>query len=97
LLTSLEGYSIGFEIHQGNTFIPILEKFQKKFNIEKQIVVADSGLLSKKNIELLEANNYKYVLGARIKSVSNIIKDKILNLKLSPLIKHSNFRTNLIK
>ena len=50
LLTSLEGYPIGFEIHQGNTyegntFIPILEKFQKKFNIEKPIVVADSGLL----------------------------------------------------
>ena len=88
LLTSLEGYPIGFEIHQGNTyegntFIPILEKFQKKFNIEKPIVVADSGLLSKKNIELLEANNYKYVLGARIKSVTNIVKDKIINLKLN--------------
>jgi len=88
LLTSLEGYPLGFEIHQGNTyegntFIPILLKFQKKFNIKKPIVVADSGLLSKKNIEQLEANNYTYILGARIKSVSQDIKDKIVNLELN--------------
>ena len=88
LLTSLEGYPLGFEIHQGNTyegktFIPILEKVQKKFNINKPIVVADSGLLSKANILELERLNYKYILGARIKSTSNEIKQKIVNLKLN--------------
>ena len=30
----------------------MLEKFQKKFNIEKPIVVADSGLLRTRKIEL---------------------------------------------
>lgn len=88
LLTSLEGYPLGFEIRQGNTyegktFIPILEKVQKKFNINKPIVVADSGLLSKVNILELERLNYKYILGARIKSTSNEIKQKIVNLKLN--------------
>jgi transposase len=88
LLTSLEGYPLGFEIHKGNTyegktFIPILEKFQKKFNINKPIVVADSGLLSKANITELERLEYKYILGARIKSTSNEIKQKIVDLKLN--------------
>lgn len=88
LLTSLEGYPLGFEIHQGNTyegktFIPILEKFQKKFNIDKPIVVADSGLLSKANIAELEKLEYKYILGARIKSSSNDIKQRIISLKLN--------------
>jgi transposase len=88
LLTSLEGYPLGFEIHEGNkyegkTFIPILQKFQKKFNIDKPIVVADSGLLSKNNIIELERLEYKYILGARIKSSSNDIKNKIISLNLN--------------
>ena len=88
LLTSLEGYPLGFEIHEGNcyegkTFIPMLEKFQKKFNIEKPIVVADSGLLSKTNILELEKLNYRYILGARIKSSSSEIKNKIVSLNLN--------------
>jgi transposase len=88
LLTSLEGYPLGFEIHEGNkyegkTFIPILQKFQKKFNIDKPIVVADSGLLSKNNITELERLEYKYILGARIKSSSNDIKNKIISLNLN--------------
>jgi transposase len=88
LLTSLEGYPLGFEIHEGNcyegkTFIPMLEKFQKKFNIDKPIVVADSGLLSKANISELESLDYKYILGARIKSTYKDIKEKIISLKLN--------------
>lgn len=87
LLTSLDGYPLAYEIYEGNTyegktFIPILTKFQKRFNINKPIVVADSGLLSKKNIALLEEHNYKYILGARIKSTTNEIKEKIVNLNL---------------
>jgi transposase len=88
LLTSLEGYPLGFEIHEGNkyegkTFIPMLEKIQNKFNIYKPIVVADSGLLSKANVAELERLNYKYILGARIRSSTNKIKEKIVSLDLN--------------
>lgn len=53
LLVGEKGYPIGYELFKGNTFeghtlIPILEKFQKKFNLDKPIIVADSGLLSNK-------------------------------------------------
>jgi transposase len=46
------------------------------------IVVADSGLLSKDNIEELIANKYEFILGARIKNETQDIKDKILTLSL---------------
>jgi hypothetical protein len=53
LLVGLGGYAIGYDIFEGNiyeghTLIPFIEKIAAKFNLEKPIVVADSGLLSKR-------------------------------------------------
>ena len=88
LLVGEQGYPIGYDIYkgnsyEGNTFIPILKKFEEKFNLQKPIVIADSGLLSKSNIEQLKLNNYEYILGARIKNETHITKDKILSLNLN--------------
>jgi transposase len=87
LLVGLGGYAIGYDIFEGNiyeghTLIPFLEKISKKFNLEKPIVVADSGLLSKDNIKALEENGYQYILGARIKNETKEIKNEILKRKL---------------
>lgn len=86
LLVGLGGYAIGYDIFEGNTYeghtlIPFLETMSAKFNLEKPVVVADSGLLSKKNIEALEENGYEYILGARIKNESKPIKSQILSAK----------------
>jgi len=88
LLVSEKGYPIGYEIFEGNkfegdTFIPVLENFQKKYHLNKPIVIADSGLLSKENIQHLSQNGYEYILGARIKNEAEEIKNKILALNLS--------------
>ncbi len=87
LLVSENGYPIGYEIFEGNTFegdtlIPVLERFQKKYDLPKPIIVADSGLLSKNNIQHLSENGYEYILGARIKNETEKIKKQILKLKL---------------
>jgi transposase len=84
LLVSLNGYAIGYEIFEGNifeghTFIPTLQKFEKRLSLNKPIVVADAGLLTKDNIQLLEKHNYQYILGARIKSETTQIKSRILS------------------
>lgn len=86
LLVGLEGYAIGYDIFEGNTYeghtlIPFLEKISKKFNLNKPVVVADAGLLSKDNLKSLEKNGYEYILGARLKNESNNLKDKILETK----------------
>ena len=87
LLVGLGGYAIGYDIFEGNTYeghtlIPFLEKISKKFNLEKPVVVADSGLLSKSNIEALEQKQYEYIIGARIKNEPISIIEKILETKL---------------
>lgn len=86
LLVGLGGYAIGYDIFEGNiyeghTLIPFIEAISKKFNLEKPIVIADSGLLSKDNIEALEQENYQYILGAKIKNETATIKEKILKTK----------------
>jgi Transposase len=59
LLVGLGGYPIGYDIFEGNiyegrTLIPFLNKMSEKFCLGKPVVIADSGLLSKKNISILE-------------------------------------------
>ena len=47
------------------------------FDLEDFIVVADSGLMNKTNISLLESGGYKYIIGANIKSETEEIKQWI--------------------
>jgi len=88
LLVGIDGYPIGYDIfeggiYEGHTLIPVLEKFEKRFNLEKPIVVADAGLLSTKNILALKESGYTFILGARIKNESNSIKSQIKALSLN--------------
>lgn len=92
LLVGLEGYAIGYDIFEGNiyeghTLIPTIEKISKKFHLSKPIVVADAGLLSSKNIKELQENNYQFILGARIKNETEVVKNQIFETKL----KHNEF------
>jgi transposase len=86
LLVSSGGYPLAYSIHKGNkyeghTMLPAVEDFVKKFDLKDFVVVADSGLMNKDNIAELEAKNYKYILGAKIKSESNKIKSWIFSLQ----------------
>ena len=83
LLVGQNGCPIGYNIFEGNVFeghtlLPVLENIQKKYNFKKPIVVADAALLSKKNLENLSKQEYKFIIGARIKNESNEIKQEIL-------------------
>lgn len=86
LFTTLQGYPLSYEVYEGNkyeghTLVDILKKFQTKFKIEiKPIVVADRGMLNNDNIAYLENNGYKYIIAAKIKNISNDLKEQISNL-----------------
>ena len=87
LLVSRHGYPIGYQIFEGNTsetktLIPVLETFQKRFDINRPVIVADAALLSQKNRDALRSNNYKYILGGRVKNESEEIKAKIIALEV---------------
>jgi transposase len=88
LLVGTGGYAIGYDIYEGNIFeghtlSPFLEKISAKFKLDKPIVVADAGLLSAENIKALEAKEYEYILGARIKNEPDKIKKQIFEYELS--------------
>ena len=84
LLVSEGGYPLSYSLfngkqYEGFTLIPMIDDFKQRFSLgEDFIVVADSGLLNKTNIALLQKVGYKYVLGARIKSESAEVKKWIL-------------------
>ena len=88
LLVSKNGYPLAYEIFEGNKFeghtmLPVIDAFKNKYNLEQLVVIADSGLLSKSNVETLQEQGYEFVLGARIKNEAHKIKKKILALDLS--------------
>jgi transposase len=87
LLVSEGGYPIAYDIFEGNsietdTIIPIIDKFKKKYNLDNLVIVADSGLISKKILIEIESLKYEYIIGARIKNETNEFKQKIFNLNL---------------
>ena len=85
LLVSRDGYPLSYSLfngsqYEGRTMIPIVEDFVQRFNLDDFVVVADSGLMNKTNISLLESAGYKYIIGARIKNETEKIKQWILSL-----------------
>jgi transposase len=86
LLVSEDGYPLSYSIfngsqYEGRTMIPIIDDFVRRFSLTDFIVVADSGLMSERNVKLLESAGYKYILGARIRSESPRIKEWILSIE----------------
>ena len=83
LLVSLGGYPLAYCLPEGNqyeghTMLPVVTEFVRKYRLEDFIVVADSGLMNGDNIADLEANGYKYIIGARIRNESRVIQEWIL-------------------
>jgi transposase len=87
LLTTIGGNPLGYEIFEGNifeghTFIPVLQNIEKKYSLGKPVVVADAGLLSERNCRALENSGYTYILGARVKNSTAILKEQVLGFNL---------------
>lgn len=84
LMTTKEGLPVGYELfsgdtYEGHTLIPCLTKLRDKYGVNRVIFVADSGLFNKDNLEALEANNFEYIVGARLKSQVKEVTEEILN------------------
>ncbi|NIA18448.1 MAG: IS1634 family transposase, partial [Actinobacteria bacterium] len=88
LLVGENGYPIGYDIFEGNTFeghtlMPVIKGIERKYGkygFKRPIVVADAGLLSKDNLKCLANGEYQFIVGGRIKNESEEIKQEILEL-----------------
>ena len=74
--------------------IPIIDDFILRFNIKDFVVVADSGLLNKTNVDLLRQAGYKYILGARIKKEPADIVEWMLAQEKASGTYHEYYRKN---
>ena len=86
LLVSQDGYPLAYSLFNGSQFegytmLPILDDFIQRYGIKDFVLVADSGLMSNKNLELLREAKYKYIIGARIRKESLRLRNWILSLK----------------
>lgn len=86
LLVSEGGYPLSYSLfngsqYEGFTMIPMIDDFKQRFTLgDDFIVVADSGLMNRNNVALLQKAGHKYILGARIKNENKDVKQWILSL-----------------
>lgn len=85
LIVSRGGYPLSYSLFngaqfEGYTMIPIIDDFVQRYNLGTDfVVIADAGLMSDKNVQLLRSAGYKYIIGARIKKESGTVKERILS------------------
>jgi transposase len=78
LLVTRHGFPLMHEVFKGNTFegytmLDIVKQFQKRHAETKPIIVADAAMLSYDNMQSLEAEGYRYIVGARLASYVHIM------------------------
>lgn len=76
------GFPLYFDVFsgktfEGNTFIPVIENIQSLLGTKKLIVVADSAMISKVNINKLDVKKIGFIVGARIANLSTGLTDSI--------------------
>lgn len=77
------GYPICCELWPGNTtdvktLIPIADRLKNRFGADKFCLVADRGMISDSTIKTLESKDTPYILGARLRKVTEI-REEVLS------------------
>jgi len=80
LLVDKKGFPLSINSFEGNkaetkTIIPVLKRFREENKIKEITVVADAGMLSANNLELLDGDGYKFIVGSRISKVPYEIEE----------------------
>ncbi len=83
-MVTKEGLPIGYEVFSGDTFdghtlLPALQQLKGKYELDKVVYVADSGMFNEENLLKLEEHNFDYIVGARIKNLPKKEQQKILD------------------
>jgi transposase len=84
LVTTHHGLPISYHLFPGNTFEghtlkPAILELKKTYKIENIVLVADRGMLSKDNLQVLRSCNVKYIVGTPLKKLPKNLKTKILS------------------
>ena len=84
MIIDASGMPVGYELFKGNTFdgktmVKALENIKARFRISRVIIVADRGLNSKDNLNLIKEAGYGYIMAAKIKGAAADLQKKVLS------------------
>ncbi len=76
---------IGYRIfkgdtYEGHTFEKALEDLKTQYQIDKIIVVADRGMLSKNNLKITTDKGFEFIIGERLKTLPKAIQNPLLDI-----------------
>ena len=63
----------------GHSLAPVLTALQRRYHLSRVVFVADRGLFSEDNLQILEQSGLEYVVGAKLKTQARVIKEQILS------------------
>jgi len=83
ILMTGEGIPIGCEVFPGNMYdaktVKIaLSTLSKRFRIGRVVFVADRGMVSEKNLSLIEEEGYEYIVGVKMRGLKKV-RDHVLS------------------
>jgi transposase len=86
LLVDMDGRPIGYDIFPGNTYEGhtlkmAIGKLEKKFAIQKLILVADRGMMSGENLNIIRNSGYEYIISCRLKKLHKDLQKEVLDLE----------------
>jgi transposase len=81
IFVTSQGIPVGYEVFLavlGHTLLTSLASLKQRYDLDKIVFVADSGMLNADNINLLEQEGYRYIVGGRIKNMDKSTTSEIL-------------------
>lgn len=84
LATNTDGLPLGYELFEGNkaevkTLIATIDKWKEKFKIGDVCFIGDRAMFSDSNLEEMDKRGYKYIVAAKLRSLPEVMRNKILN------------------
>ena len=84
MMVTRQGLPLGYRLYngatwEGHTLKDAIAHLESMAEVDRVVFVADSGLLSKDNLDLLEQSKKQYIVAARLKSQPESIKKQILD------------------
>jgi transposase len=94
LATNQDGLPIGYELFEGNkaevtTLVAAVLSWKKLFDIQSVCFVGDRALFTTKNLELLEAHQFYYIIAAKLRKLPKAMHSKLFS--------DENYRPTVLK
>jgi transposase len=94
LATNQDGLPIGYELFEGNkaevtTLVAAVLSWKKLFTIDSVCFVGDRALFTTKNLELLEAHQFHYIIAAKLRKLPKAMHSKLFS--------DENYRPTVLK